>query len=213
MSVCTGVRGTASGGLNERRLWCTVSLPPYFPGIHHENLVMFCTECDQISTTTSLLLWPTVFTGLHTRIHSASHCWLPWNDRGILISVVCDRTTSVCSSPLQHHIGHFLMSRCLFVYMHLFLCILALFCSCRWDETRLNYGHQSCCSSPTWYEYGESWWSDIDRAKLKNSETNLSQCHFIHHDSNVAWTEPGANPCFRSERPQTNRLSHGTTMY
>jgi hypothetical protein len=137
MSVCTGVRVTASGGLNERRLWCTVSLPPYFPGIHHENLVMFCTECDQISTTTSLLLWPTVFTGLHTRIHSASHCWLPWNDRGILISVVCDRTTSVCSSPLQHHIGHFLMSRCLFVYMHLFVCILALFCSCRWDETRV----------------------------------------------------------------------------
>jgi hypothetical protein len=27
----------------------------------------------------------------------------------------------------------------------------------------------------------EQWWNDIDRDKLKDSEKNLSQCHFVHH--------------------------------
>jgi hypothetical protein len=36
------------------------------------------------------------------------------------------------------------------------------------------------------------------------SEENLSQCHFARHKSH-----PGSNPWFRSERPPTNRLSHG----
>jgi hypothetical protein len=35
------------------------------------------------------------------------------------------------------------------------------------------------------YEYGEPWWNDIDRGKLKNSEKSLCQCHFVHHKSNV----------------------------
>jgi hypothetical protein len=35
----------------------------------------------------------------------------------------------------------------------------------------------------TIYEYGEQRWNDIDREKLKNSEGNLSQCHFVHNRS------------------------------
>jgi hypothetical protein len=33
------------------------------------------------------------------------------------------------------------------------------------------------------YEYGEREWNDIDWKKPKNSEKNLSQCHFVHHKS------------------------------
>jgi hypothetical protein len=51
-------------------------------------------------------------------------------------------------------------------------------------------------------------WNDIDRGNQKGSEKNLSQCLFIHHRSH--WTDPGANPGRRGERPATNRLSHGT---
>jgi hypothetical protein len=39
--------------------------------------------------------------------------------------------------------------------------------------------------SQVMYEYGEPWWNDIDRRKLKNSEENLSQCHSVHHKSHV----------------------------
>jgi hypothetical protein len=35
----------------------------------------------------------------------------------------------------------------------------------------------------TIYEYGEQRWNDIDREKLKNSEGNLSQCHFVRNRS------------------------------
>jgi hypothetical protein len=31
----------------------------------------------------------------------------------------------------------------------------------------------------------ERWWDDIDREKPKNSEKNLSQCHFVHHKSQM----------------------------
>jgi hypothetical protein len=42
------------------------------------------------------------------------------------------------------------------------------------------------------YEYGELSWNDIDRGKLKNSET----CPYATLSiSNSAWTDPGANLC------------------
>jgi hypothetical protein len=31
------------------------------------------------------------------------------------------------------------------------------------------------------YKYGEPWWNDTERGKPKNSEKNLSQCHFFHY--------------------------------
>jgi hypothetical protein len=40
-------------------------------------------------------------------------------------------------------------------------------------------------------EFEEPQWNDIDRGKQKNSENNLSQCHFIHLKS---WIDSGANP-------------------
>jgi hypothetical protein len=35
------------------------------------------------------------------------------------------------------------------------------------------------------YEYGGPWWNDTDMGKPKNSEKNLSQCHFFHHESHM----------------------------
>jgi hypothetical protein len=34
------------------------------------------------------------------------------------------------------------------------------------------------------YEYGETQWNDTD-GKLKNSEKNLSQYHFVNHKSHM----------------------------
>jgi hypothetical protein len=42
------------------------------------------------------------------------------------------------------------------------------------------------------YEYGEPWWNDIDSGNLKNSEIHLSQCHIVHHKSNMDL--PGHEP-------------------
>jgi hypothetical protein len=36
------------------------------------------------------------------------------------------------------------------------------------------------------FEFSEMWsprWNDIDKGKPKNSEKNLSHCHFVHHKS------------------------------
>jgi hypothetical protein len=54
----------------------------------------------------------------------------------------------------------------------------------------------------------EPWWNDDDRGKPKYSETNLSQCHFVHHKSHRDW--PGSEPSLLCERPATTRLSHVT---
>jgi hypothetical protein len=47
-------------------------------------------------------------------------------------------------------------------------------------------------SFPIWYEFVERRWNDIDRGKSKNSEKNLSQCHFVYHKSHMDW--PGRQP-------------------
>jgi hypothetical protein len=31
--------------------------------------------------------------------------------------------------------------------------------------------------------------------------------------TNLTWTDPGSNPDLRSDRPVTNRLSHGMTLF
>jgi hypothetical protein len=37
----------------------------------------------------------------------------------------------------------------------------------------------------------EQQWNDIDREKPKNSEKNLSQCHFAHYKSHmdISWVQ------------------------
>jgi hypothetical protein len=35
------------------------------------------------------------------------------------------------------------------------------------------------------HEYGKSWWNDFDRAKPKNAEKNLAQCHSVNHKSHM----------------------------
>jgi hypothetical protein len=40
----------------------------------------------------------------------------------------------------------------------------------------------------------EHWWNDTDRRKVKYSDKNLPQCHFVHHKSHInrPRIEPGA---------------------
>jgi hypothetical protein len=56
------------------------------------------------------------------------------------------------------------------------------------------------------YEYGEPWWNNIDRGRPKNSEKNLSECHFVHH--NPTWTDLGLH----GVRLATNHISLNITL-
>jgi hypothetical protein len=49
------------------------------------------------------------------------------------------------------------------------------------------------------YEYGEWRWNYIYRGKPKNSEKNLSQCHFVHHKFHM--DDLKAKPGLCSKRP------------
>jgi hypothetical protein len=55
----------------------------------------------------------------------------------------------------------------------------------------------------------EQWWNHIDRRKLKYLDKNLSQCHFVHHGSQMDWS----GSSLRGERPATNRLSHDMAFF
>jgi hypothetical protein len=75
------------------------------------------------------------------------------------------------------------------------LVLFMLFMSMGWDyvsELRPPVGllfiPQMIC------ERGEPRWNDIDRGQPKNSEINLSQCHFVHHKTThgPTWARTGA---------------------
>jgi hypothetical protein len=57
----------------------------------------------------------------------------------------------------------------------------------------------------------EQRWNVIERGKPKDSERNLSKCHFEHSKSNMDCL--GANPVLRGKKPSTNRLSYGTALH
>jgi hypothetical protein len=42
------------------------------------------------------------------------------------------------------------------------------------------------------YEFGESWWNDIYRGKLKDLEKKPSHFHFVHYKFHMDY--PSANP-------------------
>jgi hypothetical protein len=60
------------------------------------------------------------------------------------------------------------------------------------------------------YEYGEPRWNDIDSEKPKNSEKGCSSATLS--TTNLTYTDPGANPGLRGDRPATNSLTHGTAL-
>jgi hypothetical protein len=116
----------------------------------------------------------------------------------------CSQTTSFnyilsSSSPLPPGRSSSLLARDLttriFIASLSVLDFISCSCSCWWDKTSLNCGHQRAyCSSPQMIcEYGEPQWNDTDRGKPKNLEKNLSQCDSIPNKSHMDWPwgDPG----------------------
>jgi hypothetical protein len=64
--------------------------------------------------------------------------------------------------------------------------LIILFFSMEWDDvSELRPPMGVLFIPPIMYESGEVQCNDTDRGKLKNSERNLSQCHFVHHKLNM----------------------------
>ncbi|KDR16776.1 hypothetical protein L798_09305 [Zootermopsis nevadensis] len=53
-------------------------------------------------------------------------------------------------------------------------------------------------------------WNDTDKEKLKDSEKNVSMCHFVHHKSNMDC--PGSDLALHSGKPATNLLCYGIAL-
>jgi hypothetical protein len=54
----------------------------------------------------------------------------------------------------------------------------------------------------------EQQWNEIDRGKPTTRRKTCPSANLS--TTNPTWTDPGSNPGLRSERPETNSLSHGT---
>ena len=52
----------------------------------------------------------------------------------------------------------------------------------------------------------DSWWNDTDNRKPKYSQKCLSQGHYVHHYSQIYWSE--IEPELHGEEPATNHLSN-----
>lgn len=53
----------------------------------------------------------------------------------------------------------------------------------------------------------ERWLDNTEKGKQKHWETDLSECHFVHHKSHKDYL--GSNLGLRGERPATDRLNYG----
>jgi hypothetical protein len=57
----------------------------------------------------------------------------------------------------------------------------------------------------------EQRWKDTDRGKPKDSEKNCASDTLP--TTHPTWTDLGANPCLRGEKPVTNRLSYDMVYF
>jgi hypothetical protein len=57
----------------------------------------------------------------------------------------------------------------------------------------------------------EQWWNDIFAGEIEVLGENLPSTTLS--TTNPTWIDPGAIPGHRGERPETNRLSHGTATH